>query len=170
MTAVAGSVFTAAQFNTFVRDNLNETAPAKATTAGSIFVTNTLNQIVERVISSDFVGTSETSGSTSYTPLATPGPSVTVNTSANAIVMIYCNFSNSAGNAAWMSYEVSGATSSVANDNRAIQLSSTNGQHVGASVFHTLLTPGSNTFTSMYRVSTAGTGSWSSRRIAVIPL
>ena len=33
MTAVSGSVYTAAQFNTFVRDNLNETAPAKATTA-----------------------------------------------------------------------------------------------------------------------------------------
>src|SRR5690606_12967068 len=38
MTAVSGSVFTAAQFNQFVRDNLNETAPARATTAGAHFV------------------------------------------------------------------------------------------------------------------------------------
>lgn len=170
MTAVAGSVFTAAQFNTFVRDNLNETAPAKATTAGSIFVTNTLNQIVERVITSDFVSTSETSTSTSYTSLATPGPSVTVDTSANALIMLYSNLFNSAGNAAWMSYEVSGATTTAAADNRGIQLSSTGGQRLGATIYHTALTPGSNTFTAQYRVSTAGTGTWSDRRMAVIPL
>jgi hypothetical protein len=48
MTAVANSTFTAAQFNQYVRDNLNETAPAKATSAGSYFVADGVNSIAER--------------------------------------------------------------------------------------------------------------------------
>ena len=48
MTAVANSTFTAAQFNQYVRDNLNETAPALATAAGSYFAADGINSIAER--------------------------------------------------------------------------------------------------------------------------
>ncbi|GII42264.1 hypothetical protein [Planotetraspora phitsanulokensis] len=39
MTAVANSIFTTAAFNQYVRDNLLETAPAKATTGSRLIVT-----------------------------------------------------------------------------------------------------------------------------------
>lgn len=50
MTAVSGAAFTAAQFNTHVRDNLLETAPAKATTANGLFVATGLHSIEEQVV------------------------------------------------------------------------------------------------------------------------
>ena len=86
MTAVSNTVFTAAQFNTHVRDNLNETAPAKATTAGTMFIASGANSIVERVPSTAAVTTSESTGGTGYGNLATPGPAVTVTTGTKAIV------------------------------------------------------------------------------------
>jgi hypothetical protein len=171
MTAVSGSVFTAAQFNTYVRDNLNETAPAKATAAGQIFVSTGANAIAARLPNADFIGTQETTTSTTYTDLATTGPTVTATTAASAIVATYCNQFHSTGLAAWMSYTISGATSDPADDNRSLQLQSTGGQHIGGTFFHSsILTPGTNTFTAKYRVSTSGTGTFSSRRLLVIPL
>ena len=171
MTAVSGSVFTAAQFNTYVRDNLNETAPAKATAAGQIFVSTAASAIAARTVNADFIATQETTTSTSYTDLATSGPSVTATTSASAIVAIYCNQSTSGGTAAWMSYAISGATSAASDDNRAVQLQSTGGQRCGGTFFHSsILNPGTNTFKAEYRVSTSGTGTFSVRRLMVIPM
>jgi hypothetical protein len=171
MTAVAGSVFTAAQFNTHIRDNLNETAPAKATTAGQIFVSTAANTIAARLVNADFVATSESTTSTTYADLATTGPTVTATTSLSCIVAIYCNMSHSTGLAAWMNYDISGATTDAATDNRAVQNQSTGGEHIGAVFFHSaILTAGTNTFTAKYRVSTSGTGTFSSRRLMVIPM
>lgn len=175
MTAVSGSVFTAAQFNTYVRlprDNLNETAPAKATAAGQIFVSNAANSITARLVNADLITTQETTTSTTYTDLATTGPTITATTSFSAIVAIYCNQFHSAGLAAWMSYDISGATTDASSDNRAVQLLGVSpGQHLGATFFHSsILTAGTNTFTAKYRVSTSGTGTFSSRRLLVIPM
>ena len=64
MTAVANAVFTAAQFNTHVRDNLLETAPAKATTTGGYFVATGTNTIVQRVAS-----VASNASSTVFTPV-----------------------------------------------------------------------------------------------------
>ena len=158
-------------FNTYVRDNLNETAPAKATAAGQLFVSTAANTIAARLVAADYIATSESTTATAYTDLATTGPTVTATTSASAIVSIYCNQSSSSGNAAWMSYEISGATSDSANDNRAVQLQSTGGQRCGGTFFHgALLTPGTNTFTSKYRISSSGTATFSVRRLMVIPM
>jgi hypothetical protein len=166
-------VFTAAQFNlgTYVRDNLNETAPAKATAAGQIFVSTAANAIAARTVNADFVATQETSTSTTYTNLATNGPAVTATTAASAIVAIYCNMSNTT-NPVWMSYGITGATTAAENDNRAIQLqTAAGGQRVGGTFFHSsILTAGTNVFTAKYRVSTSGTGTWSDRRLMVIPM
>lgn len=152
---------------------MNETAPAKATTAGQIFVSTAANSIAARLVAADFVTTSESTTSTTYTDLATTGPTVTATCSAGVIVAIYCN-QYSTANAAWMSYELSGASSDVANDNRAVQLIGTSpGQHVGAVIYHgvgSILVAGVTTFQAKYRISTSGTATYSSRRLLVIPL
>lgn len=173
MTAVANSVFTAAQFNTFVRDNLNETAPAKATTSGTLFVGAGVNSIAERVPTNNTVQTSENTTSTSYTDLATVGPSVTVTTGSRAIVCLRSLAqNNTAGQTAFASYEISGATSTAASDVRSLSHESgtaNEGTRVGFTNLFITLTPGSNTFTMKYRVD-GGTGTFLHREIVVIPL
>lgn len=170
LTAVANAALTAAQWNASVRDNLNETAPAKASAAGQLFVSTGVNSIAARTVNADLITTSETSTSTTYTNLATVGPAVTATTSASAIVSTYCNMNN-ATNAAWMSYGITGATTNAEVDNRAIQITAGGGQRYGATFFHSaILTAGNNTFTAKYRVSTSGTGTWSDRRLMVIPM
>jgi hypothetical protein len=167
MTAVAGSVFTAAQFNQSVRDNLNETAPAKASVAGQIFVATGANSIAARTLQAANVDTSETTASASYVALTTAGPAVTVTSADQAIVCLFSLISNSsAGNFASMGYAVSGASTSAASINRSIAGDS---QQAGGVMLHSGLTPGSNTFTAQYRTA-AGTGTFQYRKILVIPL
>jgi hypothetical protein len=171
MTAIAGSVFTAAQFNQFIRDNLAETAPAKATTPGGYFVTTATNQIAERNGQAATQLANDNTTSTSYTDLdATTGPSITVTTSNCALVVISASLSNSANVSARMAYEVSGASSIAPADNRGIGTFGVAGVGIVASntVFHNDLTAGSNTFAAKYRVA-GGTGSFTSRRITVLP-
>lgn len=169
MTAVSNSVFTAAQFNQFVRDNLNETAPAKATTAGSHFAGTGLNSIAERLTADNLVATSQTTTSTSYTDLATVGPTVTATTGPYALVATYNSNFNSGAAASLMSFEVSGASSIAAADNVSIAISGTGSQRASGLFLLTTLTPGSNTFRCKYRVG-AGTGTYADRRILVFPL
>jgi hypothetical protein len=173
MTAVAGSVFTAAQFNTFVRDNLAEVAPAKATTPGGYFVTSATNQIVERSGKLATQLVSDTTTSTSYSDLdgGTLGPSVSVATSNCAIVVVSGSLHNSSTFSTRMGYEVSGASSVAAADNRALGVYGAANVGIVASqfVYHEDLTAGNNVFTAKYRVA-GGTGTFQSRRLTVIPL
>lgn len=169
MTAVANSVFTAAQFNQFVRDNLNETAPAKATTAGGYFVSTGVNSIAERTANDAIVSTSQTTTSTTYTNLTTVGPAVTVTTGTTALVALYNTNVNTGTTSSLMAFEVTGASAIAPNDNMSIGIAGTDGIREGALFRLTGLTPGSNTFTCRYRVG-AGTGTFSDRRILVIPL
>lgn len=171
MTAIAGSVFTAAQFNTFVRDNLAETAPAKATTPGAYFAVSDTNQIAERIAGQASAIVNETTTSTSYTDLATPGPSVTLTTGPRALIFIHGSMENNTGGSARMAWDVTGASTIAAADARGIGVLgvatvniTTSGGHVEPN-----LTPGVNTFTCRYRVS-AGTGTFTNRRIYVLPL
>lgn len=173
MTAIANTSFTAAQFNLYVRDNLNETAPAKATTAGRIFVATGTNAIAERLIDGDTVSTSQTTASTSYADLATAGPSVTATTGVRALVWITADIANSTGGAtSFVGVDVSGATTSAAVDSRAIQLeSSAANDHarIGVAIMYEVLNSGSNVFKMQYKVS-AGTGTFLDRHIAVMAL
>ena len=174
MTAVANSTFTAAQFNQYVRDNLNETAPAKATSAGSYFVADGVNSIAERSPQATSVLTSETTTSTTFTNLATVGPAVTIDTGPYALVLTHCQVSNSGTGSAYAGVEVTGDSSIAPALNRAVNVIGAAGATVGAStaVLYTdglTLTPGSNTFTMKYRVS-SGTGTFADRRIIVLPL
>jgi hypothetical protein len=172
MTAVAGSVYTAAQFNTFVRDNLNETAVAKATQSGSYFVGTGANELAERVMQDGIVETFESTTSTSFTDLTTAGPAVTVETGSKALIFVTCDITNNtAGQSGRMTFEVSGATSITPQDFRALRVtipSVTGNGNIRSSV-PTLLdvTPGSNTFTAKYRAS-GGTATFGNRRIFVM--
>lgn len=173
MTAVANTVFSAAQFNQYVRDNLNETAPAKATGTSGYFVGTGVNAIAERrAITSLELGTGTTT-STTYTNLDAPanvGPTTTVTTGTAALIIVRCSLENSGAGSARMGYDISGATSVAATDNRGIHLFGSAGVNLGASdvSLRTSLTPGSNTFTAKYRVS-SGTGTFTDRRIIVMP-
>lgn len=170
MTAVAGAVFTAAQYNQHVRDNFLELDVAGATVENSIIAGNGLNRVIQRTPAWDARTGGSTTASTSYTDLADgAGPSVTVETGTIAMVWIYCNQYNTAGTAAWMTFEISGDTTLAASDINAVQMQGTDGDRVGAGILVDTLTGGTNTFTAKHRVSTSGTGYFSQRRIAVWP-
>ncbi len=172
MTAVANSTFSAAQFNQYVRDNLNETAPAKATAAGSYFVASGVNAIAERRVVTGADLTLGTTTSTAFTNLSgtSVGPSVTLTTGPAVLVIVRASIENSGAGSARMSYEVSGAHNQAPADNRGIHIFEGALTNIGVSdvTLMTPITPGVNTFTAKYRVS-SGTGSFSSRRIIVIP-
>jgi hypothetical protein len=173
MTFTSGSVLTAAQLNQQLRDNMLETPPAKATTAGRIFVATGANAIAERAISSDYISTAQTTTSTSYANLATQGPIVTVTTGTQALVLFSCEMSNSTeGARCAVSYGVSGATTVAASDDYRISYDENSADRViGASRvhLHTSLTAGSNNFKHLYRVSGA-TGTFQLREMVVIAL
>lgn len=169
-TAVAGQPFTAATANAQMRDNLNATAPALATTISSWFTGSGVNTIAERIPAQSNTSGSSTTTATSYGNLADAvTTSVTVTTGTSAWCLLYCNLNNSGTNSTWMSVAVSGATTIAAADSWAIIRNQTGGERLGSQVFFDgTLTPGSNTFTLRYRV-TAGTGTFSVRRLGVIP-
>lgn len=173
MTFTANSVLTAAQLNTHLRDNLMETAPAKATQSGSIFVGTGPNSIAERVLATARVSAAETTSSTSYTNVSTAGPSVTVTTGVQALIFVGCYLQNSSANVGTaMSWEISGATTRAALDLTAISNDGAPANQPIRASNHDLmtgLTPGVNTFTAKYRVA-AGTGTFGDRIITVIPL
>lgn len=173
LTAVSNAPLTAAQWNASVRDNLLETAPAKSTTAGSIFVSTGANGIAQRPVLSGTVDTSETTTSTSYTDLATVGPVVTATTGDKALVLYAAQFNNSvAGNSSFVSWAVSGSSTVAAGDATSLNLdAAANFQDMRASDLRrvTGLNSGSNTFTMKYRVS-AGTGAYQRRHLIIIGL
>ena len=172
MTFTDGVPLTAAQLNTHLRDNLVETAPAKATTEGGYFVSTGPNSITERLTVSAIVPNLDTTSSTSFTDLdATDGPTVSVRTGSKAFVIIsgLMRVNNTTTAVSRMSYEVSGASSISAADNFSIR--NTGAAAIMPSFAHVVenLTPGNNTFTAKYRVSSS-TGEFSTRRITVFPL
>lgn len=173
MTAVATAVFTAAQYNQHVRDNFLELDVAQATAENSFFAGNGPNSVALRTPTWDSRTGGSTTASLTYTDLADGvGPSVTVQSGTIAMVWIYCNqYNNDTGGtrAAWMTFEISGDTTLAASDTNAVQMQGTDGDRCGAGILVDTLTGGTNTFTAKYRVSTAGTGYFSQRRIAVWP-
>lgn len=170
LTAVANATLTAAQWNASVRDNLNETAPAKATTSGRLLVTTGLNSIAEREFSEDLVTASETTASTSYTDLTTAGPTLSLTTGPAAFYMLTAQVANdTAGAQSFAAVDISGASVITPDDGRA--LINEGGEDTRATVvqFESNLTSGSNTFKLQYRVN-GGTGTFQRRRIAVLAL
>jgi hypothetical protein len=174
MTAVTGNVFTAAQFNQHVRDNLNTTAPAMATTAGGIIVTTGANVVIQRNSEVAFVAADEATATTTYVDLSTLGPAVTVTSGTKALVTVGGGASNSiAGLASRIAATISGASSIAANDSDSYLIESGNiSDHFQGTWTYvtTALTSGSNTFTNKYRTSAGGgTSNFDNRLISVTP-
>lgn len=173
MTAVPGAVLTAAHWNTYVRDNLNETAVAKATTAGGFFVATGVNSLAERFVGYAENLTTVKGNVASYGDLpASVGPSVTVDTGTKAIVMWSAMANTDVADApAGASYAVSGATTIAASSDRRIWfdgMPANNAQTQSTMYFHTNLNAGSNTFTMKFLSDTGGVD-WEQRKILVIP-
>lgn len=173
LTFSAGATLTAAQLNTHLRDNLNETAAAKATTAGRIFVATGSNAIAERAIESATVATNEPQVATSYGDIATVGPSVTLTTGTRALVLVTAQMHNgTADTDCRAGFAVSGASTVAASDTTALRSTSatTFDAYRSTAITHqTGLTAGSNTFKMQYCVS-AGTGQIQNRHLIVIGL
>lgn len=175
LTAASNATLTAAQWNASVRDNLNATAPALATTPGSIFVTTAANTIAERIPKTDLVLTSDTVAATSYANTTVPGPSVTATSAAKALIFTSGSMQNgSAGNSTYMAHEISGATAIAAADTWALEhrgSSTVSTDIINATRCHleTALTSGSNVFTVKYRVSGGAQSTVQRRHLTVIP-
>lgn len=175
MTAVSGSALSAADFNTYVRDNLNMTMPALATDDdfAAWFVATGTNALAKRNVKTAEISTSpsaQSTTSTSFTDLSTVGPSVTLTTGTRALVMINCWLRNDTTNAsASASFAVSGATTLSALDVYGLNvdgLTASNPNRKGSSYLLQTLNAGSNTFTMKYKVG-SNTGEFNNRRIVV---
>jgi hypothetical protein len=182
---VSGTTITASWANASVRDQVvtpfaSSSARASTITSpveGMVSFLNDVNSlevfngtvwVPTAPVHADLV-TSENTGSTSFTDLATGGPQVTVVTGASALVMVDAQMINTgAGNSCLMGFAVSGASTSAAGDSNSASVGGNLGAS-GSATFKIGLTNGSNTFTAKYRVS-AGTGSFQYRSITVWPL
>lgn len=118
--------------------------------------------------------TGQTTNSTSYTDLATAGPSVTMTTGTTCLVFICCDAYNTlgVGNTAFIGVNISGATTRAADTDQSARTSfwAQNSQVTMASFFKvTGLTAGSNTFKVQYKVD-GSTIQFGNRQIIVIPI
>lgn len=172
-TFTDGSILTAAQLNA-MRDNFNETAPAKATAAGGFIVTSGVNSVMQRDPVSDTVNTSQTTTSTSYVDLASAGPTAGPVTSGTRVIVWMTAQMNNATAAAetLASVAVSGATTTAADDNYCVEVQQATGATfadvTACRAVRLTVTAGSNTFTMKYRV-VSGTGTYKRRCVVVIP-
>lgn len=171
-TWTTAEVVTAAMMNT-LRDNLNT---FDAVTAGSILVTDGTDPVWRIVGSASDNSATATTTSTSYLALGswTGGATVasTITTGTKALVILTARtWHDTAGGSVFLSFAVSGATTTPASDSRAGRHDSAIANAAGnPAVIETVtLTAGSNTFTVSGRVS-AGTGTVNKVDLAVIPL
>lgn len=173
LTAVSNATLTAAQWNASVRDNLAETAPAKATAAGNFFVSTGANTIAQRIPVSDTINTSQTTTSTSFVDLSSL-PSVTTTSDTRIIVWFAAQMNNTVvGAESITSVAVSGTTTTAADDDVScdVQQPSSGTAFIditSSRVVRLTVTPGSNTYRLRYRVS-AGTGAFKRRTIVALP-
>lgn len=170
MTWVDERPLTSAQLNTHIRDNLLETAPAKAFNEGGYFVTAAPHSIVQRLPMKTWIATSETTTSESYTDLATHGPVVRLTCGQSAAVFVSARMGISTAGFTMTSVKVEGQTSIDADDSRALVFGQSSPDGNTGSTFFALtaLNPGEHTFTMQYR-TTAGTGTFLRRRLVVFP-
>jgi hypothetical protein len=124
----------------------------------------------------NYVATSETTTSTSFTGLTTAG-AVTVTTGTKALVSLSCVIDNQAGTSVlgYMGFAISGATTVAASDEYAhgakLWVSPGNFKNKqGAAFLVTGLTAGSNTFTSQFKKGAGDTPAFAERTIAVVNL
>ena len=153
------------------------TRPTNARAGDIIYETDTSLQLfytgsywVQLTPEGALIDTDQCTTSTTYTDLATAGPSVTVETGTKALVSLYCHARQAAVvQFNLMGFAVSGATTLAASDNLAALATTDLIDGCAATFFVTGLTPGINTFTAKFRVS-GGTGCFQRRHIIVLPV
>lgn len=170
MTFRDGRPLTAAQLNTHLRDNLLETAVAKASVPGSYFVTESPHSLIELTTGFAGITASDTTTSSAYGDLENSvGPEVTVETGSVALVIVTARLvGTGTTGTVRVSHEISGATETEPFDRHSLRVEGTSDIQGSFVILRTDLTPGDNTFTMKYRVTT-GTGTFSNRQIIVIP-
>lgn len=170
--------------NTITTNTINENTVANGVTVDGVKLKDGIIATTQSVPPSAlntggttaFVATREDTALSSYTDLATPGPSVTVDIGANGIALVglSMNYASTTTYAAGeMAFAISGASTVAASNNFSAGATTwdTSGAATTASgVFIvTGLTAGSTTFKAQYRTS-LGTGTFQRRRISVVPL
>jgi hypothetical protein len=173
LTAVSGTALTAAQFNTHVRDNLNETEVAKLTDLGNFVGNVGANSVTMRRQSMRSVNTPDDVVATSYADSDVLGPAVSIETGTTALCIFGAEMYNSgASNFSVASVGVSGATTVAVSDSWCIAAEGyTAANPIRYVTCHrfTGLTAGTNVFTMQYKVA-AGTGTFANRALYVIAL
>lgn len=190
MTAIPGDVFTAAQFNTYVRDNFNDIKTtvdahtvdlagnprALATTSGQMPISTGSGALQMRAAGSAFVAAQQTTTSTTYVTL-TGNPAVTAITGTSAMITLHAVVNNTtAGAHNYMVVQVTGSTTitgaTIETNNgyaySRLQAASSK-QGMSGTIIVTGLNAGSNTFTVNYRTDT-GTAGFENRLLVVQPI
>jgi hypothetical protein len=180
MTAVSGDLFTAAEYNLYVRDNFLEMAASinkdLSANRGGFFSVEASNRLKQRFPGAAVVTAEHNIKiyQTSFVDVQSAGPYVTVKTGSRALVCINAEMMNRNTNAqASASFEVSGATNIKASDNWRITHDGIDAQkwsRQGAWRLVTGLNPGLNTFRMKYRTGNLGPVYFRRREIVVIPL
>lgn len=118
-----------------------------------------------------YIATSETTTSTSFTDLATAGPSctITVPASGKVLLLMTIQVSNSGAGYSLAAYSMSGANTAAEDSDRVIQVTGSNAAVSTRASLLTGLTAGSTTFKLRYRVQ-SGTGTYLRRSIIAIPI
>jgi hypothetical protein len=124
-----------------------------------------------------YVGTKQNTTSSTYTDLTTAGPAVTLTTGTKALVIVSFEGTNrSANRSAWMSFDVSGASTVAATDTNCVKLTQSVADwepfRASSGTLVTGLTAGSNVFTAKYRSDTITTctADFAYREIVVIDM
>lgn len=175
MTAVANQVLTDLMFNQNVRDNLLQTMPGKATATGGYFCSENVNRIAQRFCSRDYIDATQTTTSTTYTDLATVGPTVTLTTGYSALIFYAAEMGNNTlDRAALLTFEITGASRLDPDSWQRIVTDGTtaSNQIRQYGVYRTnVLNPGTNIFTMKYATGSAATTSnFAQRELVVMPL
>lgn len=175
ITFLDGDPLTAAQLNVFVRDNLNETGPGKATTNSRLLTTSNVNSIEERQWATAYVA--DSFSATEYFPVTENGdgteygPTVTVEHSGRVLVMYDAYIRvlvNENGGSAVCGPVFNGSSRDSTTDN-VIRTGRESGMRAGSSTIY-YGEPGLLTVTLGYGVSRQGdTTLFSHRRLTAIP-
>lgn len=165
-----GSILTGSQMNA-ISANLNETAPAKATSAGGFIMTSGANTVIQRDAASNTVNASSSVTSTSYVALS-GAELINVISGTRVILWMTAQVNNSVANVeSIMSVAISGATTTGADDNVSVanQSASALSDVTVSRCVRLAVTAGTNTYTPMYRVGAASTGNFRRRSFVAIP-
>lgn len=165
------SLLSASFLNTYLRDNLLETMPAKAIDEGSYFGTDGFNQIqVSGYVTAVATAPIGTNSST-YVAL-TGGPSLTMESNHRSFVVLTAEVVGGTANTqAYFGYDIAGATSNPPHDVNTLISTGTAPKQFSVIIPHTtLVLPGTNTFSARYRVAGGDTATFSNRRITVFTI